>query len=336
VVNLHARAAARATLTLSYVTPEAGWAPAYDLHASKIGDPVQLVYKARVFQISGIDWNATRLTLSSGNPSRGAQAPAFMPRYLRLLDDNTGPVPRMAAKPLPAPAPAMTMESAGAGNSVRQQQPLDGYVATDASGIDVQFQISLPYSIPSDGKGHMVMVKSAQLKAAYRHLAMPRLDTDVFLQAQVSGWGDLNLLPGVSNIFYEGNYVGAGRIDPARAKDTLDISLGRDKQILVKRDSDPAFKQGPQFFGNDARQQFGASITARNTRKEPVDLVVIDQVPISRDSTVRVEDLRHPEASLDAATGELKWTFTLAPGQARTLPFSYTVRYPKDRTVLGL
>jgi uncharacterized protein (TIGR02231 family) len=165
---------------------------------------------------------------------------------------------------------------------------------------------------------------------------MPRFDTDAFLQAQVSGWGDLNLLPGQSNIFYEGNYVGQGYINVARAKETLDVSLGRDKRILVKRESDPAFRHEPQFFGSDVRQQFGVTITARNTRKDKVDLVVIDQIPVSRDSDMRVQDLSYGSASLDTETGELQWTIPLAPGEARTLPFSYTVRYPKDRRVLGL
>ncbi|MDR2186681.1 MAG: DUF4139 domain-containing protein [Azonexus sp.] len=334
VVSLYAPQAARSALTLSYVAPDAGWMPSYDLHASKVGAPVQLTYKARVFQNSGINWDKVRLTLSTGNPAQGAQAPVLRPWFLLLepeakyADVRTEgmPMPAMAAAPPPAPMANVRL----------RQQALDGYVSTDASGIDTQFAIALPYSIPADGKGHLVMIKSAPLAATYRYVATPKLDADAFLQAQVSGWGELNLLPGQSNIFYEGNYVGQGYIDVARAKNTLDISLGRDKRILLKRESDPAFRKEPQFFGSDVRQQFGVTLTARNTRAEAIDLVIIDQAPVSRDSEIRIEDLRHGDASFDAASGELQWTLKLAPNEARTLPFSWTVRYPKERTVRGL
>ncbi|MDR0780653.1 MAG: mucoidy inhibitor MuiA family protein [Pseudomonadales bacterium] len=335
-VKLYAPQAARSTLTLSYVVPEAGWMPSYDLQASKVGAPVQLTYKARVFQNSGIHWDKVHLLLSSGNPAQSAQAPVFAPVFLSLLDDQPAKREQGRAYAAAAGAPAPMVAASAPATPRPRQAALDGYVSTNANGIDTQFDIALPYSIPSDGKGHLVMIKSAQLAATYRYVVMPKRDADAFLQAQVSGWGDLDLLPGQSNIFYEGNYVGQGYIDVTRAKESLDISLGRDKRILVKRDSDPAFKQGPQFFGSDVRQQFGITITARNTRKEAIDLVVIDQIPVSRDSDVRIEDLNHGKASLDAATGELRWTLPLTAGEAATLPFSYTVRYPKDRTLLGL
>jgi uncharacterized protein (TIGR02231 family) len=332
-LKLYAPQATRSTFTVSYVAPDAGWVPSYDLQVSKVGEPVQLVYKARVFQNSGINWDKAHLILSSGNPTAGAQTPMLSPWFVSLMREE--PLYQMeVARPIAAAAPSPVMRSKAAGDS--RQQSLDGYVTTNANGIDTQFDIALPYSIPSDGKGHLVRIKTAQLPATYRYVATPKLDADAFLQARVTGWGELNLLPGQSNIFYEGNYVGQGRIDVASAKDTLDISLGRDKRILVKRESDPAFKKQPEFFSSSVKQQFGTIITARNTRKDAVDLVVIDQAPISRDSDVKVEDLRYGNGVFDAATGEVQWTMTLAPNEVKTLPLSFTVKYPKDREVLGL
>ncbi|MDR2195886.1 MAG: mucoidy inhibitor MuiA family protein [Gallionellaceae bacterium] len=332
VVKLYAPQAVRSVFTLSYVVPDAGWMPSYDLNVSKAGAPVDLTYKARVFQNSGINWDKVHLTLSTGNPAQGAQSPVLTPWYVSLqremaaFSDSSNLMRFKGAAMAPAPAAAPPL----------RQQALDGYVSIDAGGLDTQFAISLPYSIPSDGKGHLVMITSAQLAATYRYVATPKLDPDAFLQAQVSDWGNLNLLPGQSNIFYEGNYVGQGRIDVMRARNTLDISLGRDKRILVKRESDPAFRREPQFFGNDVRQQFGVTITVRNTRPDAIDLVVTDQAPVSRDSAVRVEDLRYGNASFDASSGELKWTLKLDAGASSALSSSYTVRYPKDEVVSGL
>jgi len=72
---LHSQQATRATFLLSYWVDDAGWVPSYDLQVRRVGQPVTLVQKARIFQNTGIAWNQVRLTLSSGNPARGSQAP---------------------------------------------------------------------------------------------------------------------------------------------------------------------------------------------------------------------------------------------------------------------
>ncbi|WP_415223145.1 DUF4139 domain-containing protein [Psychroserpens sp.] len=44
---------------------EAGWFPIYDIKADKINEPLQLSYKAQVYQNTGTDWNDIKLTLST-------------------------------------------------------------------------------------------------------------------------------------------------------------------------------------------------------------------------------------------------------------------------------
>ncbi|MBK7970689.1 MAG: hypothetical protein IPK08_18175 [Bacteroidetes bacterium] len=72
---------------------------------------------------------------------------------------------------------------------------------------NVEFTIKLNYSIPSDGITHTVAVKSDKLPATYVHYLVPKLDSEAFLLARVTGWENLNLLPGKANLFYEGTYV---------------------------------------------------------------------------------------------------------------------------------
>src|SRR5207237_909520 len=106
----------------------------------------------------------------------------------------------------------------------------------DENQLSVDFDIQLPYSIPSDSKAHTVDVQSYNIPASYSYFAVPKLDKDAFLLARVTKWEELNLLPGNANIYFEGAYVGQSFIDPRNAKDTLDFSLGRDKKIVVMRE----------------------------------------------------------------------------------------------------
>ena len=336
-VRFYTPKAVTSRLNVSYVVPEAGWVPAYDLRVDKIGAPVKLAYKANVFQNSGISWDAVRLTLSTGNPAEGAQAPTLNPWYVSMYEPRPAPPAEAAPMAMMAGKPAAgSMAKSDVLRGRVQQQPLDGYVTTNANGINTSFDIALPYTVPSDGKGHIVLIKSAELQGDYRYAVMPKLDRDAFLQAQVSNWESLNLLPGKTNIFYEGLFIGQGSIDMRNARDGMSVSLGRDKKIIVSRDTDLNYTSKPEFFGSMVSRKFAYNISVKNTRKEPVKLVVTDQVPVSRDSEIEVIDLKHDGAELKKETGTVQWTLNLAPNEELRLPFSYTVKYPKDKQVIGL
>src|SRR6185436_18585776 len=47
-----------------------------------VNKPVQLYYKANVYQNSGVKWDSVNLTLSTANPQEGIQAPMLTPWYL--------------------------------------------------------------------------------------------------------------------------------------------------------------------------------------------------------------------------------------------------------------
>jgi len=62
---------------ISYFTSNAGWSPTYDVRVSDIGQPVDLSYKANVYQQTGIDWNNVTLSISSAQPMAVQTYPLF-------------------------------------------------------------------------------------------------------------------------------------------------------------------------------------------------------------------------------------------------------------------
>src|SRR5580658_8567495 len=72
--------------TVSYLTTAAHWEPAYDLKVTGSSDPLQLVYKARLVQSSGIDWKHVKLSLSTSLPSQGGNAPVLKARFLGFIE----------------------------------------------------------------------------------------------------------------------------------------------------------------------------------------------------------------------------------------------------------
>lgn len=347
VVKFYAPQATTSNVRMSYVVNDAGWVPAYDLNVTKVGDPVQLTYKANVFQNTGIDWTKVRLTLSTGNPSQGVQMPIMYPWQLSVIV----PVPaapavaggyadykmasEVSAVMAPAPMAEMAIEQDMRRDRV-QSNTLDGYVTTNAQGINTAFDIAIPYTVPSDGKGHMILIQNAKVAADYRYVTTPKMDSDVFLQARVTEWEGLNILPGQTNIYFENSFIGQGRVDLRQIKEGLDLSLGRDKRVIVERVEDENNKGTAGFFGGSAQRTYGYTIKLHNTRPDAVKLEILDQIPVSRDSKITLNDLKLAGGVHDKNTGEVKWTIDLQPGEKRNITYSFAVQYPKDADIAGL
>lgn len=85
VLKLQSASKVATDIEITYVVTDAGWRPLYDLKSEGVGKPLDLVYKAHVFQQTGFDWNQVKLTLSSSDPSLSNDRPILNPLKLNLL-----------------------------------------------------------------------------------------------------------------------------------------------------------------------------------------------------------------------------------------------------------
>ena len=104
------------------------------------------------------------------------------------------------------------------------------------SNVSTEFDIPVPYDINSDGLANVVEIQKYKLPVNYHFFSVPKKDNDAFLLAKISGWGDYNLMPGYMNVYFQGTYVGQSFLNTNTTKDTLNISLGRDQSIIIKRE----------------------------------------------------------------------------------------------------
>jgi uncharacterized protein (TIGR02231 family) len=116
------------------------------------------------------------------------------------------------------------------------------------------------------------------------------------------------------------------------AVDTLNISLGRDESIMVKRTRMRDFEE-KKFFGTKRKEQRVWEISLKNTKKEKVTLQVQDQIPVSSNEAIQIEAQDLGGATYDKEKGILTWNITLQPNESKKLTFKYTVEYPKNKMV---
>ena len=195
------------------------------------------------------------------------------------------------------------------------------------------FAIELPYTIPADGQARRVEIKQYAIPAEYRHVAVPKRSEEVYLSAIIRDWEQYDLGSGKLQLFFEGTYLGTSQLAVEKTADSLQLSLGRDAGVLVTRTPNEDFRRRGGLFGGRQVTSRGYDIAVRNTKAQPIQLTLLDQVPVSGQGNIEVETELSDPATLDEQTGTLSWQLALAPGTERKLSFGYSVRHPAGERV---
>ncbi|MBC8048217.1 MAG: DUF4139 domain-containing protein [Fimbriimonadaceae bacterium] len=341
IVSVNAELATSAKVEMNYVTYNAGWYATYDIRATDIGKPVQLNYKANIWQNTGIDWKNIKLTCSTGNPMLGNNLPElttwyvgyYQQYYERDYNEKNQSAPSAVDEDINT-----TMGSIASGklaDTVKDANYSYNYTTPMQTIANVEFEINLNYNIPSDGKGHLVSLQSETLKSDYNYLIVPKIDQSAFLIARITEWEDKNLLPGNANIYFNNTYVGKTYIDPLALSDTLSLSLGRDKTIDVKR-TQVNDKTTDRILGLNNTKSIAYEIEVRNGKAIPIEVIIKDQIPISQDDDIKVEVLETGKGELNETTGIVTWRKHLKPKEAEKYELQFEITYPKNTTLGSL
>lgn len=334
VISVSAEAATQAELKVSYVVANAGWNAVYDVRAINTKSPLQLSYKANVFQATGEEWKNVKLKLSTANPNQSGLKPELYSWYL----DFYNPIVYQTSKERSRQAPAAMRDSedkAGLAELSLEPEALSSYVSTIQTSLNTEFDISLPYTVSSSSRPTVVDIRNYEMKAAYSYSVVPKLDSDAFLIAKGTGWEEFSLLPGEANIFFEGTFVGNSYLDPNNIKDTLAVSLGRDKRIVVKREKLKDLTSR-SVLGGTRKENYTWEISIRNVKTEAIRINVEDQVPVTQNTQIEVNVLDTGGASHNKQTGKLNWVLDIKPGETQKVMYKFEIKYPKDKQINGL
>ncbi|MBS1627754.1 MAG: mucoidy inhibitor MuiA family protein [Bacteroidetes bacterium] len=396
IIQFNAAIAGKYDFSFSYISPNAYWVPFYDVRMENITAPLKIIYKAKIFQTTGVDWKQVKLSLSNSVPSQWGNAPQIQSWYLgyinpvvamdKTLSINKNLQARTAATAYPLnevalvdydikdkkqnayntqpiyvvngsimdeqefqkinPSAIKKMEivkDATATNLygaravagaivVTLKDGLEDYVSVTDNTLNFLFDIDLPYDVPTTGKAQTATLKTIDAPALYKNYSIPKLDNDAYLLAIIPNGEKLNLLPGDANIIVEGTYVGKSFIDPNVTTDSLNLTLGKDKRIAVKRDKIVDYNS-VKFLGSNKVQKYTYEITVKNNKKETVNLLLKDQYPLSTNKEIEVELIDAANAEVDKDSGILNWQLTLAAGESKKIRFTYSIKYPKDKTL---
>jgi hypothetical protein len=413
-IRIKAPNAGQASFQLNYLVANAGWYPKYDLRVKSITEPLQLQYKAEIYQNTGADWKNVKLRLSNANPNQSGQAPSLeqwqlnfvglaaprnfklplLPRSIsgQVLDHKNTPLAGVSVLvkgstlgtvtdlegkySLVLPKNESTLVFSFVGKQIEERQVSNESIlnvtlidegtiifneVADATfykrSLDqlpfaaenaqeelltqlvynpttVAIEVADPYSIKSNGERTLVDLKTYEIPSTYRYTAIPKLDKDAFLLAEISDWSQYNLLEGESNLYFEEGFVGRSILNPAALQDTLQISMGRDRSIVMQREKVDQFSK-KRSVGSNITESRGYEISLKNNKSQAVTLQLKDQIPVSVNSNITVTTGELSGGTLDPLTGIVTWEITLPPGGQQKLSLRYEVKYPKlERIIL--
>ncbi|MFL5728226.1 MAG: DUF4139 domain-containing protein, partial [Cytophagaceae bacterium] len=325
-ITVDSKNSVQSKMELRYLIAEAGWAPKYDLRTKGAGAPVELDYRAQVFNNTKEEWDNVRLTLSTGDPSMNMSKPVMETWGLNY---SSGSYRSYGEGRLNY----TTFKKENAMDSVKSRTTSVSYSTIEVSELSVEFNIKDPYTIPADSKPYLVDINEYKLEnVLYDYFAIPKVDKDAFLIGKITNWESLNLVEGDANIYFNDTYIGKTHLQTNTANDTLELSLGRDRKINIARLKKQDFNS-KKFIGLNRSESFTYEIDIRNNNAVPVKIEIWDQVPVAQENDIEVHVSEISGALHDPVLGKLSWTLNLAPSEAKKLTISFSVKYPRNKSL---
>jgi uncharacterized protein (TIGR02231 family) len=320
-------------LNFAYVVSNAGWYPSYDIRVDDITKPVNIFYKANVFQNTGVAWKDVKLSFSNATPWVAGDVPELNPWF---IDFYNPPSPRLltgAASGVRRREAPVMMDMAVAEEAVVAKEAAPVIVEKQVGETTITFDVAIPYSIASDGKVQTIEIQRTATPAEYKYVTVPKLSPLAYLTGNITNWAEQSLQSGEATLYFENTFVGKSYLNVNQLKDTLTLSLGTDNSILVKREKRKDFTS-KKVLGANKTETYSFLITIRNNKANQIKITLQDQIPISSNSGITVEALELSGGKHNSQTGEIKWDLEIKPQETKQIVLTYSVRYPKEKTVV--
>jgi uncharacterized protein (TIGR02231 family) len=275
-LDLEAAQAGEVELAVEYVVPCALWRP---LHSARLTDSGALRFRggAAVWQNTGEDWDDVQLLFSTARSSLGTEPP--------LLADDLLQAQRRTDR-IVVEQRQVAVQRAGLG---REAAPTPGSV--ELPGVDDGGDIQVLHGrgrsrVPSDGRLNLVPLFDFECPAQRQLVAMPELESRVFLKVVATNSSRHPILAGPVELIRESGTVGWTRVLFVAAGERFELSFGHDDGLRVYR----ATKAGTRRDEVDGWQHADTVVRVYLSNLEDVEkrVQVLERIPVAEIEQVKV------------------------------------------------
>lgn len=349
-VKVHVSAASplEADLTVRYQVMAAGWTPLYDarLKTGSKTEPasLDLSRRAAITQRTGEAWQDAVLQLSTARPSAGASAPEL---YTQTVDfePEVKPVPmakasrmeRQVGDAMVAAAPPEPANAAAPAAEQAIQEIEDRAASLAVAPFEATFAVAGRVSVPSTGEAKRVVLSTEKYEPQLSCRTVPKVDAQAYLYAKIAVVKGTPLLPGMVYLFRDGTFVGTGNIPQLAPGEEQEMGFGVDDQVKV-RHAILEEKSGESGLISSSRTDVrNYRVTVKNMHERAINLVVIDQIPVSLNQEIKVEytgRAQPAKTNLKDQRGVMAFESKLEADEEKAFDYGYRISWPAAKSVV--
>ncbi|KAI9889071.1 MAG: hypothetical protein M1814_005860 [Vezdaea aestivalis] len=212
--------------------------------------------------------------------------------------------------------------------------------------------------VPSDLTRRHNLADLALPNITLSHIVIPKLQTAAFLKARIKNTSSTILLKGRANLTLDGTFLGNTTIPRASPDESFTLTLGVDPTVSVTYAKPTVRRSSSGVFTKNENVIYTRVVGLTNKKATRVELLVLDQVPVSEDEGLKVSvlepaGLRHAgdrvkcgkgttggnwgsAVATMAKGGEISWTVTLEKSAGCKLVLEYLGNYPASDAIVGM
>ncbi len=320
-----------ATVRIAYLVNGASWDPTYDVRVAPDLTGVRVGFVAQVQQSTGEDWNEAEILLSTSAPSIGLDPP--LPP-VRVVFPGGALLSELGYVGYTAAGTERSMEDADANKAPE--------VAYRDFGLSAQFVLPGRRNLPSNGEPHRFAIREVPLQVRPYRYVVPSMSDHAYLRADVTLASGTPLLAGRARIFLGPDYLGEASFPLMRVGDGTTLNLGVDPNLSVEWETIQNDREDPSRFSLSSTSRitrvYRASLRLSATARGPVEVVVEEALPLSRDGRIEVKGVQLQPAPLGdekdlrdrSERGLHRWRLRLSPGATESVRYGYVLSFDEE------
>ncbi|KAG5640964.1 hypothetical protein DXG03_006525 [Asterophora parasitica] len=295
VIGVFADVEGEVEIALIYAVHGATWHAGYDIRVDMQSkeEPVTLIYKAAITQLTGEDWSDIPLTLETATPTFGLGVPTLDQWTLSVY--RSPPLDVLPTAVL-HPAPLLKSRAVKRGKSALTDSEYSAPTVahrelqvTSKGTVSATFEVPGLISIPSDNAAHNVTIAELKLGATMSWVCVPKKDSKMHLSAKIKNASQYTLIRGTASVYVNGSFISRSDVPAVSPEESFVCPLGLDPSIRVTYHPQAKQKSLSGFYTKTTTLAVTQQITVHNTKAEPVEHVrIVDQVPVSQDAQIQV------------------------------------------------
>lgn len=345
MLTIFASEESRSDFSLTYIIPDTFWKMRYDFRASKNKNEIEVIVYSEIYQKTGEDWKNINLSLSTWAPVSSINLPLVPSWYIDIQKDYS--TSRLQANKI-------AEESYGSGDmeseSVfsKKAAPIPETEVT-SKGLSMEIAFPVKQTIDSSESYQKKYLKSYTLKKGksldFIYQTVPQMSSNSYLMAKVSNSTELPWLAGEAQVFLENEFTGKLNLPDTPVNMERELVLGIDPSVKSQKELVNKYEDKAGLFGGNRKIIYTYKITVENSTKESKKITVIDNIPVSKNSEIKVEIEKasiapisdeETKKSSDYARGVRKYVLNIEPESKKEITYNAVIVFNKDLNITGL